>query len=184
MAKGRNGVVIHVSRVRSGALGPVLVACTPSGVVRVQFGDDRDQLAGDLQQQFPGATLKRPGTFASDVARVIEGYLKGGPWPSGIPIVLRESGFYSRVWQHLRRIPAGQVRTYGRVAQALRRRGAARAVGQACGANPVPLLVPCHRVVAADRRLGGFSGGAEIKRRLLELEGALSGGTNGRPLRG
>ncbi len=176
MARERNGVAVHVARVRAPGLGPVLVACTPSGVVRVQFGDDRDRLGRELERQFPGATLKRPSTFASDVARVLEAYLKGGPWPSGVPVVLPGAGFYARVWNYLRRIPAGQVRTYGRVAQALRRRGAARAVGQACGANPLPLLVPCHRVVAAGCRLGGFSGGLAIKRSLLELEGALPAG--------
>ena len=88
-----------------------------------------------------------------------------------IPEERKAVGFATRVWQQLKRIPRGQVRTYGRVARAIRRPAAARAVGQACGRNPLPLVYPCHRVVAADRGLGGFSAGLAKKQKLLELEG-------------
>lgn len=79
--------------------------------------------------------------------------------------------FQRRVWLALLEIPAGQTRSYQEIADALHSPGAARAVGGGCGANPIPVLVPCHRVVAADRRLGGFSGGLEWKIRLLKREG-------------
>jgi O-6-methylguanine DNA methyltransferase len=82
------------------------------------------------------------------------------------------SGFQRRVWQVLLEIPAGQTRTYKEIADHLRPPAVARAVGGGCGANPIPVLVPCHRVIATDRRLGGFSGGLEWKARLLEREGA------------
>lgn len=80
--------------------------------------------------------------------------------------------FQRRVWTALRRIPAGATESYGEIARKLRIEGAARAVGGACGANPIPLLIPCHRVLAANRRLGGFSGGLDWKRKLLQREGA------------
>lgn len=80
--------------------------------------------------------------------------------------------FQQSVWEELCRIGAGQTRGYGEIARALGRPGASRAVGQACGANPIPLLIPCHRVLAADRKLGGFSGGLTWKRRLLARERA------------
>ena len=80
--------------------------------------------------------------------------------------------FQRRVWTALRRIPTGATESYGEIARKLRLAGAARAVGGACGANPIPLLIPCHRVLAADRRLGGFSGGLDWKRKLLQREGA------------
>lgn len=81
--------------------------------------------------------------------------------------------FRLRVWAELRRIPRGETRSYGQIADELGKRRAARAVGGACGANPIPVLIPCHRVLAANGGLGGFSGGLEWKRRLLALEGAL-----------
>lgn len=82
--------------------------------------------------------------------------------------------FQQAVWRALRDIPTGQTRAYAEIAQAIQCPRASRAVGQACGANPIPVLIPCHRVLAAGGRLGGFSGGLEWKRRLLDLEQATS----------
>jgi O-6-methylguanine DNA methyltransferase len=80
------------------------------------------------------------------------------------------TGFQRRVWEELQHIPRGETRSYGEVATAIGLRNTARAVGQACGANPIPLLIPCHRVLAANHRIGGFSGGLDWKRRLLARE--------------
>lgn len=85
----------------------------------------------------------------------------------------QETKFRLRVWPELLRIPRGETRSYGELAGELGKRRAARAVGGACGANPIPVLIPCHRVLAANGGLGGFSGGLEWKRRLLALEGVL-----------
>jgi O-6-methylguanine DNA methyltransferase len=88
------------------------------------------------------------------------------------PFDLREgTHFQRRVWEELAWTPTGETRSYADIARALRRPNAARAVGSACGANPIPLLIPCHRVLAANGRIGGFSGGLNWKRRLLEVEG-------------
>jgi len=81
--------------------------------------------------------------------------------------------FHQKVWETLRRIPYGRVRSYGWVARKVGKPQAARAVGAACGANPLPLVVPCHRVVAGDGSLGGFAGGLKLKKRLLVLEGVI-----------
>lgn len=99
-----------------------------------------------------------------------------GRTPVELPPLDLASGteFQRRVWEELSWTPLGEVRTYGEIARSVRRPGAAQAVGAACGANPVPLLLPCHRVLAANRRLGGFSGGLEWKRRLLEREGVAA----------
>ncbi|MBM3469608.1 MAG: type II toxin-antitoxin system prevent-host-death family antitoxin [Armatimonadetes bacterium] len=94
----------------------------------------------------------------------------------GGPVDLTRAGpFEQEVLAALRRIPTGEVRTYGEIARAVGQPGAARAVGTACARNPVPLLIPCHRVVRSDGGLGGYSltGGVGLKRRLLESEGAL-----------
>ncbi len=85
------------------------------------------------------------------------------------------TGFQIAVWQATRAIPWGEVRSYGEIALAVGRPGGARAVGQALSVNPVPIIVPCHRVVRSDGTLGGFTGGIELKRRLLALEGVHTG---------
>lgn len=87
------------------------------------------------------------------------------------PLDLVGTEFQRSVWSALRKIRAGRTRSYGEIAQAIGRPKAVRAVGGACGANPVPVLVPCHRVLAANKKLGGFSGGLDWKRRLLAREG-------------
>ena len=89
------------------------------------------------------------------------------------PLDLAGTEFQKSVWNALRKISAGKTKSYGEIAQAIGRPKAVRAVGGACGANPVPVLVPCHRVLAANRKIGGFSGGLNWKRTLLAREGAI-----------
>jgi O-6-methylguanine DNA methyltransferase len=98
-----------------------------------------------------------------------------GEGPEELPPLDVRSGteFQQRLWEELLRIAPGQTRSYGELARTLRRPCAARAIGGACGANPIPLLIPCHRVLAANGKIGGFSGGLEWKRRLLALEGVF-----------
>jgi O-6-methylguanine DNA methyltransferase len=100
--------------------------------------------------------------------------LAGKP-PGKLPPLDLSSGthFQRKVWRELRKIPAGQSRTYGEIARAIRKAKAVRAVGGACGANPIPVLVPCHRVLAANSKIGGFSGGLEWKKKLLKPEGII-----------
>lgn len=162
---------VHISRMRAADLGTIQIAATFQGVVRVKLDDDGDALREELLAQYPEASFKRPSAVTTDAVRVIRDYLDGGPAPTEVPVVLPEVGFSTRVWRHLMRIPYGTARTYGGVARGVRKPRAARAVGQACGRNPLPLLVPCHRVLAADCRLGGYTGGTHLKRTLLELEG-------------
>lgn len=91
----------------------------------------------------------------------------------GLPLDLRGTAFQKRVWEAMRRIPWGRTMTYGELAEAAGRPGAARAAGAACAANPIPIIIPCHRILASGGGLGGFSGGCglETKRSLLALEG-------------
>jgi O-6-methylguanine DNA methyltransferase len=100
-----------------------------------------------------------------------------GKTPAQLPPLDLTNGteFQQHVWRALQNIPAGQTRSYGQVAAAIGRPTAARAVGAACGANPLPLLIPCHRVLAANGKLGGFSGGLEWKILLLEREAMEQG---------
>jgi O-6-methylguanine DNA methyltransferase len=100
----------------------------------------------------------------------IQDYLAGKREEFRLELDLRATGFQIRVYAALLEIPYGEVRSYGEIADAIGEPGAARAVGAAAGANPLPLVVPCHRVVAAHGKLGGFGGGVALKKRLLALE--------------
>jgi len=104
--------------------------------------------------------------------RALVHFFEGRPLGELPPFDLHEAtSFAQSVWQELIKIPRGQTRSYSEIAALVGRPHAARAVGQACGANPIPLLIPCHRVLAASHRLGGFSGGLAWKQCLLRLEG-------------
>jgi len=114
-----------------------------------------------------------PTPLLLEARRQLASYFAGRRHIFELPLAPVGSPFERRVWQLMSDIPYGETRTYGELARDLA--AAPRAVGQACGRNPLPILIPCHRVLAADGRLGGYSGGggAETKRRLLLLEGAL-----------
>ena len=128
-----------------------------------------------LRLWLPGQTppgLCRGSTPALEAGRrALEGFFAGEEtdWRT-LPLFLGGTPFQCAVWQALGDIPRGEVRTYGEIAAAVGRPAAARAVGSACGRNPLPLLLPCHRVVAAHGP-GGYAGGLALKRALLELEG-------------
>lgn len=119
--------------------------------------------------------LEPASRFLRDAQTQVAAYLAGKRHTLDVPVDLSGgTSFQRKVWQTARRIPFGRVRSYRWIASKIGGTRYARAVGSALGANPVPLIVPCHRVVAHDASLGGFSCGLAVKRRLLELEGTLS----------
>jgi methylated-DNA-[protein]-cysteine S-methyltransferase len=137
-------------------------------------GSDERARAG-LARRFPGAAEAEPPPFAAAAIARIIGLLAGGRTDLGdIRVDLDGSAFERNVWQAARRIPCGEVRSYGDIARDIGAPGAAQAVGLALGRNPAPIIVPCHRVLAADGKSGGFSapGGVATKFRILEIEGA------------
>ena len=162
-------------RVRACSLGRLLVAGTSRGVCYVRFGAQDGELRGRLEDEFPYARFCEVAD--GDVKRwsdLVAAYVDGATTRVEVPLDVRGSAFQRRVWRALQQIPAGQTRTYGQLAAQLK--SSPRAVGNACRQNPVPLLVPCHRVVAATG-LGGFGGETRgkrlaMKRWLLEHEGA------------
>ncbi len=128
-----------------------------------------------LARRFPRAVESDPPPFAVEAIERIASLLAGGrPDLGDIRVEPEGSAFERNVWQAARRIPCGEVRSYGDIAREIGAPGAAQAVGLALGRNPVPILVPCHRVLAAEGRSGGFSapGGVATKFRILEIEGA------------
>ncbi len=149
------------------SLGPLLVAATARGLCRVGFDED----AGTLRHLFPNAELT-PGNadFAALVARVVAQVETPGPDPR-LPLDVRGTAFQEAVWRELRAIPPGETRSYAALAAAAGNPNAVRAVGSACGANPVAVVIPCHRVRRSDGSLGGYAYGPERKRVLLAREG-------------
>ena len=160
------------------AIGRCGVAWNARAIVALALPDDREQSAhARLRKRAQGEEAAPPLVIASAI-NAIRALLSGEKRDlAEIELDLGDiPDFHRRVYDLTRTIPPGRVMTYGEVARALGEKSAARAVGQALGANPCPIVVPCHRVVATDGRMHGFSapGGVATKRRLLEIEGALA----------
>lgn len=152
-------------------LGPLLLAATENGVVRLAYAlEDHDQVLQSLAVKVSPRVLHAPRRL-DEAARQLDGYFAGRLRAFDLPLDLRLSvGFRRQVLNHLRTIGYGRTESYAGVARAIGRSGAVRAVGSACASNPVPLLVPCHRVLRSDGNLGGYVGGLGAKQALLALE--------------
>jgi AraC family transcriptional regulator of adaptative response/methylated-DNA-[protein]-cysteine methyltransferase len=170
-AKGGSGVNITYTVVDS-VLGRLLVAITQRGVCKVSMGEDDTVLEADLKSEFPEATVKRDDKQLKEIVGEILDHLNSKEPAIDLPLDIRATAFQRQVWEHLRKIPYGESRSYGDVARALGKPGAIRAVGRACATNPVALIIPCHRVVREDKTLGGYRWGLERKKKLLALEQA------------
>jgi O-6-methylguanine DNA methyltransferase len=163
-------------------LGWVLLAASPKGICLVHFcgtsalSPEEGEVL--VKQAFPDAALSyRENPLLHEAEAAILKYLgERQPLPA-FPLDVRSGApFHHQAWKALCEIPFGQTRSYLQVAQALGKPRSARAVGQACAKNPVPLFIPCHRVIATSGKLGGFSSGLHIKEALLEIE-AIPGST-------
>lgn len=165
-ANGGSGVTIQWAVVPT-TLGVMLVAATDKGICRLSFNEGPEA----LEARFPKAELIEGGTaFAGLLKQVVAAVEAPGDF-AHIPIDVKGTAFQEAVWQELRRIPAGETRTYAQLAAAIGRPKAVRAAGSANGANNVAVLIPCHRVIATGGGLGGYAYGLEIKRALLAKEG-------------
>lgn len=162
---GGRGVTIRWAVVET-SLGAMLVAATDKGVCRLSFNEDGEALAA----RFPNADLVEGGAAFADLLSQVIACVEQPGRSNHIPLDVQGTVFQEAVWQELRRIPAGETRSYAQIAAAIGRPGAVRAAGSANGANAVAVLIPCHRVVKSDGALGGYAYGAEIKQKLLDRE--------------
>ncbi len=152
------------------SLGSVLVAMSTRGVCAILLGDDAEALARDLQDRFPRARLIGGDRgFERTVAQVV-GFIDDPRVGLDLPLDVRGTAFQQRVWQALRRIPAGRTLSYAQLARRIGSPAAVRAVAGACAANALAVAIPCHRVVRSDGALSGYRWGVERKRSLLALE--------------
>lgn len=156
------------------SLGRVLVANTTRGICAVLLGDNDSGLVDDLEHRFPRAASIRKAFGAQRLADGVIEFLDGEAHGMELPLDLRGTEFQRSVWTALRQIPRGETTTYSALAARIGRPRAVRAVAGACAANPIAVVIPCHRVVRGDGGLSGYRWGVERKRQLLELE-AMSG---------
>jgi O-6-methylguanine DNA methyltransferase len=162
-------------------VGPLFLAASAKGLVALEF-DAR--LPGqqtirpnprDLREESKRVRFEQADSAMRDYLRELEEYFAGARRQFSFPLDLRGTEFQLACWRALIAIPYGETRSYGDIARAVGRPQGFRAVGMANNRNPIAIVVPCHRVIASDGTLCGYGGGLEIKRKLLELEGALSG---------
>jgi O-6-methylguanine DNA methyltransferase len=168
---------LHCATINS-TVGPLFLAASARGLVALEF-DAR--LPGqqsirpnprDLREEYSGFTFE-DSAMPSYVA-ALEEYFAGTRHQFTFPLDLRGTDFQLACWRALLAIPYGETRTYADIARAIGKPNAFRAVGMANNRNPIAIVVPCHRVIASDGTLCGYGGGLDLKRKLLELEGALT----------
>ncbi|HEY3715498.1 MAG TPA: methylated-DNA--[protein]-cysteine S-methyltransferase [Jatrophihabitantaceae bacterium] len=154
-------------------LGPLLLAATPAGLLRVAYeSEGHDTVLTSLAERVSPRVLQAPGRL-DDVAREIEDYFAGRRRTFDLPLDLQLAhGFRREVLTHLPDIAYGTTASYSAVAAAAGRPTAVRAVGTACAVNPLPIVIPCHRVVRSDGSIGAYLGGVAAKQTLLSLEAA------------
>jgi O-6-methylguanine DNA methyltransferase len=182
----RNGVLaVRMETLHStmfiSPVGPLFLAATDRGLVAVEF-DAR--LPGqqtirpnprDLRAESKAVRFEDSSSALRPYVRELEQYFAGARREFTFALDLRGTDFQLACWRALLAIPYGETRSYGDIARAVGRPQGFRAVGMANNRNPVAIVVPCHRVIASDGTLCGYGGGLDVKRKLLELEGALSG---------
>ena len=165
-SKGGAGITVYWAVVET-SLGAMLVAATDKGVCCLSFNEGED----DLRARFPKAELVEAGDdFNALFDQVLAAVEQPGSDNSHIPLDVKGTAFQQRCWEALRKIPAGETRSYGEQAAMLGNPKASRAVGSANGANNIAVLIPCHRVVQANGSIGGYAYGPAIKEELLKRE--------------
>jgi AraC family transcriptional regulator of adaptative response/methylated-DNA-[protein]-cysteine methyltransferase len=163
---------MHVVRfvVTPYSLGSMLVAASDAGICAITFGDDAQELLEHLQKKFPTSELIDGGKALEKLAKNVLAFVEEPTREFSVPLDLRGTAFQQSVWKALKKIPVGTTATYADIARTIGHPKAVRAVAQACGANPVAVAIPCHRVVRSDGSLSGYRWGVERKAELLRRE--------------
>lgn len=164
--RGGEGVEIGF-QIADCSIGLLLVAETAQGICSVNIGDSEEKLIEALHSEYPRAMITRTDTVRNRIEAIL-GYLDGSKL--ALPFDVQGTDFQRRVWAAILSIPYGHTKSYNELAAKIGRPSATRAVANACGANPVPLVIPCHRVVRKDGTIGGYALGPDTKKFLLELE--------------
>lgn len=151
-------------------IGHVLIASSRQGIVAIRIGNHAELLEQMFLNQFKNQEVVMNPVGLRHIANAITEYVTGSRRSFHFPLDIKGSEFEMRVWNELAKIPFGETRSYTDIAIAIGNVKAVRAVANACGDNPVPIIIPCHRVIQKDGGLGGFSPGIEFKKKLLAIE--------------
>lgn len=173
--KAEEAMVVYYDYVPASPIGAFFVGLSEHGVVALSFEESEERFLDWLQRRLKATVVCEPGKLREVVSQVLE-YLEGRRDVFTLTYDLRSATPFQRdVLTTVQEVPRGKYLTYGELARRIGKPGAARAVGQALGSNPIPILIPCHRVLASDGSLGGYSGrgGVRTKEALLRLEGAI-----------
>jgi AraC family transcriptional regulator of adaptative response/methylated-DNA-[protein]-cysteine methyltransferase len=173
LRRGGEGEVIRTA-VADCPFGRLLVGATDRGVCFIGFAEPDEALLGDLRQRFPRARIVADDAALAGAVRAVLDFLEEPKQALDLPLDLRGTAFQQRVWRTLCRIPPGETRSYGELARMMGDPRAVRAVARSCARNPVPLAVPCHRVIGSDGSLTGYRWGVPRKRALLDKERAAA----------
>jgi methylated-DNA-[protein]-cysteine S-methyltransferase len=169
----RDGLVDVAYATADSPVGPLLIAATPAGIVRVSWQETADGALVELADRISPRVLEAPARL-DDARRQLDEYFAGRRTTFELPLDHQLSrGFRARAQAAIESIPFGRTGTYASIAAAAGSPRAVRAAGTACATNPIPVIVPCHRVVRSDGSMGFYGGGVERKRQLLELEHVL-----------
>jgi O-6-methylguanine DNA methyltransferase len=160
---------VYYTSFDSPMLRKVFVASTEKGVYMVDFLTSEKVFLKELQERFPGEIIRDDRKNSRAVSQLRK-YLNGRLRKFDCPLDPKGTPFEKKVWSELKKIPYGQTRSYQEVAQAIGHPKAFRAVGNANGKNSLPLIIPCHRVIASNGSLGGFGHGIKVKKQLLDFE--------------
>lgn len=162
---------IYYSVLTTPLLKKVFIASTEKGVCMVDFLTSERGFLKRLRERFPGKIIRDDGKNKEALSQ-LKKYLKGQLKHFDCPLDLRGTPFQRKVWSELAKIPCGQTHSYKEIAEAIGHPKACRAVGNANGSNPIPLIIPCHRVIESNGGLGGFGHGLKVKKQLLDFEKA------------
>ncbi|MEK6531408.1 MAG: methylated-DNA--[protein]-cysteine S-methyltransferase [Deltaproteobacteria bacterium] len=151
-------------------IGSIFIASKKGRIIRLKIGGKGEEFLASVRQGL-GAMPSMDKNAFHGVFKELDRYFKGRPVEFSAPVSLEGSAFQLKAWGRIKKIPWGRTMAYNAVADAAGSPNAARAAGAACGANPVPIIIPCHRVIRSDGTIGGYTGGIWIKQALLRIEG-------------
>ncbi|MBS7652777.1 methylated-DNA--[protein]-cysteine S-methyltransferase [Candidatus Bathyarchaeota archaeon] len=153
-------------------IGEIWIAGSEQGLLKIDLRISEEHFLADLRKITPSKPIRDAMKFPKIEGR-LEEYFRGNKVIFDIPLDLRGTEFQRDVWRAIYKIPYGRLSSYGRIAEEIGRPRAVRAVGNAVGANPLPIVIPCHRIIRADGGLGGYGGGIDLKLYLLSIEGII-----------
>lgn len=153
-------------------IGTIWAAVAEAGLLQINFSRPREAFLGSIKRRVDAEFVEDSDRFEA-LKGMLNAYFEGEPVAFDLAFDLRGTEFQTAVWRAVHGIPHGRLSSYGRLAKSVGRPKAARAVGNAVGANPLGIVIPCHRVIRSDGSIGGFGGRPDLKRYLLSLEGIL-----------